>query len=389
MTLLDTAGLGPLPSFLQQQGAGAVLPIVSPAGNTMWLVRDYTLARKVLTDPRFSRAAAVTPQAPKFNDAQPAADSMMSMDGAEHARLRRLVSGAFTTGRVAAIAPWVERWVDERLDRLERRGTGADLIGDLAAPLSVSVLCTLLGIPAADSERFRGWVEVLFDITASSPHEKGRRRLELLDYMGQTIEQKRRQPDDALLTVLIKAQERGEMSMAELLTLGLTLLMAGYETTVGQIGLAALVILSDEVVYDALKRQPERLPGTVEELLRLTPATPLSFSRVATRQVQLGEVTVRAGEGVVVSLLHGNRDPATFPDPQRLLPQGRDAGHLTFGHGVHRCLGAPLARLQIQTVLNRLIGHFPRLRLVDALEPVAWKHGLATRGLSRLSVEWR
>jgi cytochrome P450 len=387
MTLLNADDLGPLPPFLHDS-PDAVVPVVAPTGDHVWLVRDHTLARTVLTDPRFSRAEAVTPGAPRLNDVQPGADSMMSMDGASHARLRRTVTGAFTNRRIASMTRSVEDLVDERLDRLVTLGPTADLIEDLAAPLSVSVLCSLLGIPAADSERFRHWVEVLFDISASSPQEKSRRQLELLYYMTRKIEEKRRRPDDALLAVLIEAQERGGLSKAELITMGLTLLMAGYETTAGQTGLAAFAILSDRVLHDSLRQRPELLPGTIEELLRLTPATPLCFTRIATTQVRLGVTVVQAGDCVVVSLLHSNRDATVFPHPEQLVPDGRDAGHLTFGHGVHRCLGAPLARLQIQVVLNRLLLRFPRLRLADVPEPAVWKQGLSTRGLSRLLVEW-
>ena len=379
--------LGPLPAFLASEDGG-VVPIVTPMGDKMWLVRDYTLGRRVLADRRFSRAEAVRPHAPRFNDAQPAADAMMSMDGSEHARLRRLVSGTFTTGRVAAMRPDVERLADAQLDRLAAAGPGADLIENLATPLPLAVLCSLLGIPPEDGETFRGWVEVLFDISASTPQEKSRRRLELVDYMDDLIEVKRRGNDDDVLTSLIAAHDRGQLSMGELLTLGLTLLMAGYETTVGQIGLSVLTLLSDPAVHQELRDRPDLLERAVEELLRLTPATPMSFPRVALEPVTLGAVTVEAGEAVVVSLLHGNRDVSAFPQPARLCPQGHGAVQMTFGHGVHRCLGAPLARLQLLIVLERLLRRFPGLRLAEGPDSVVWKEGLSIRGLARLRVEW-
>lgn len=178
------------------------------------------------------------------------------------------------------------------------------------------------------------------------------------------------------------------MSRPELLTLGLTLLMAGYETTAGQIGLSVLSLLSDRETHDELRAHPELLPDAVEEFLRLTPATPLSFPRVAVEPVELNGVTIQAGEAVVVSLLHGNRDTEVFAEPGQLMLRSRDAVHLTFGHGVHRCLGAPLAKLQVQLVLGRLLERFPALRLTPGPDSVVWKDGLATRGLSRLRVEW-
>ncbi|MFI6004237.1 cytochrome P450 [Streptomyces sp. NPDC051366] len=379
--------IGPLPSFMAHD-AEDVVPVITPTGDKMWLVRAYALGRSVLTDTRFSRAEAVKPHAPKLNHAQPVPNSMMSMDGAEHTRLRRIVTGAFTTGRVASMTPAIERLADEHLDALAEAGPGSDLVETLAAPLPLAVLCSLLGVPPKDSSRFRDWVEVLFDISASSPEEKSRRGLELVDYMEDLVERKRQQPQDDLLTALIGVHDRGDLTMGELLTLGLTLLMAGYETTVGQIGLSVLSLLSAPAALGELRRNPQLLSPMVEDMLRLTPATPLSFPRVAVEPVRLGSVTVEAGEAVMVSLLHGNRDEEVFAEPERLEPAGHAAVHLTFGHGVHRCLGAPLARLQVRIVLEQLLRRFPALRLGAAPDAVVWKDGLVTRGLSRLLVEW-
>ncbi|MEV5597085.1 cytochrome P450 [Streptomyces sp. NPDC052496] len=379
---------GPVPGFLRP-GDEDVVRVVTPTGDAMWLVRGYALGRSVLTDKRFSRAAAIEPGAPTFNDAQPAADSMMSMDGPRHARLRRLVSGAFSTGRMARMSTSVAELADRHLDTVAALGPGADLIDNLAWPLPMAVLCSLLGIPEEDTLRFRDWVLVLFDLDASPPREKARYRMELLDYMDELLARKRREPQEDLLSDLITVHDRGELSTNELLTLGLTLLMAGYETTAGQIGLATLSLLTDRGVYDELAEHPERIGNAVEELMRLNPSTPVTFPRVATEPVRVGAVTVQPGEGIVVALMHGNRDAEVFPDPESLhLAAGRDASHLTFGHGVHRCLGAPLATLQVRIVLERLLRRFPALRLADVPEPVVWKDGMVTRSLSRLLVAW-
>ncbi|MDQ1039018.1 cytochrome P450 [Streptomyces sp. V3I8] len=380
--------LGPLPDFMQP-GAEDVVRIVTPTGDDMWLVRNYALGRSVLTDKRFSRVAALAPKAPRFNDAQPAADSMMSMDGNPHARLRRLVSGAFSTGRMARMSTFVEELTDRHLDTVVELGHGADLIENLARPLPLSVLCSMLGVPEEDSPRFRGWVEVLFDINASSPREKARYRIELIEYISELLDHKRRDPQEDMLSDLIAVHDRGDLSMNELLTLGLTLLMAGYETTGGQIGLATLSLLTDRKVYEELTEHPDRVGNAVEELIRLSPATPLAFPRVATEPVQVGDVLVQTGEGIMVALVHGNRDAAVFADAESMnIVTGHDASHLTFGHGVHRCLGAPLARLQVRIVLERLLHRFPTLRLADGDSPFVWKDGLATRGLARLRVAW-
>jgi hypothetical protein len=277
MNQLGLDELGPLPAFLRQR-SGDVVPIVTPVGDRMWLVRDYTLARMVLTDARFSRAQAVAPHAPKPNDAQPVPASMMSMDGTEHARLRRIIAGTFTSGRVSAMSPYIERLVGGHLDTIAAAGPGADLMELLAVPLPLAVVCALLGVPREDSRRFATWVEVLFDISASTPREKARHRLELARYMAGLVDRKRREPGEDLLTALIGRHDGGELSMTELVTMGLSLLMAGYETTVGQIGLSVLLLLSDPAMRDGLLARPA---PAVEELLRLNPSTPLSFPRAS------------------------------------------------------------------------------------------------------------
>jgi nocardicin N-oxygenase len=378
--------LGPLPALLREAAAGGdVVPVVTPAGDKMWLVCDHALARQVLTDRRFSRAEAVKPHAPRSIDSQPVPDSIMSMDGAEHARLRRIITGTFTSGRVAAMSPLVEQLVDSQLDDVAAAGPGADLIATLAAPLPLAVLCSLLGVPAEDSSRFHAWVEVLFDISASTPREKARRRLELARYMAKLLEHKRSSRGDDLLSALIGRHDRGELSMTELVTMGLSLLMAGYETTVGQIGLAVLFLLSNPDARDAMSTQPG---PTVEELLRLVPSTPVSFPRVAVEPVTLGSVTIQAGEGVIISLFDANRDARVFPQPSQFSLEEHSAPHVTFGHGPHRCPGAPLAALQTRIAVERLLNRFPGLRLAPGPDAVTWKEGLATRGLSRLAVTW-
>lgn len=383
---LHSDSLGPLPDLLRGRVTSAVKRVRTPTGDEMWLVSDYALGRKVLTDPRFSRAAAARRDAPRLNTASPSPNSIISMDGPEHARLRRITAAAFSTHRVAKLGPFVRQVIDDLLDEMARQGGPVDLVGSFAAPLPVAVLGTLLGVPVADRPIFDASVEVLFDITASSDEQKARHQLHLVDYMSTLIDRKRRGTDRDLLTELIGAQDGGVLSNAELISLGLALLTAGYETTVGQISLSVLAVL-DGVLPRAVLGDESRVAAVVEELLRTTPSTPLSFPRVAVEDVELGGVSIRAGEAVLVSFLHGNHDGKVFEEPES-VGYHRVAPHLTFGHGVHRCLGAPLARLQTGTALVRLFERFPRLRLSDEEAAVSWKDGLLTRGLTRLVVVW-
>lgn len=387
MSAFGTDQFGPLPGFLLD-GQGDIAPVGASDGGQVYMVRDYALGRLVLSDKRFSRAEAVRPHVPTITDSEPAADSMMSMDGADHARLRRSVAGAFSRQKVAALAPYAEQLADARLDQMEAAGPPADIISGLAAPVSLGVLCALLGIPIKDNVKFADLVEVLFDISRSTPEQKFRQRLEIVDYMRQLMSAKRTRHDDDLLTALIERREDVGLSQGEMITLGLTLLMAGYETTAGQIGLAVQWLLSNPEAWQCLRERPDSLTPTVEELLRLTPSTPLSFPRVALEPLSLGAVTIEKGDPVIVSLLHGNHDAKVFSQPSLLLPEEHKSSHLTFGHGAHRCLGAPLAQMQVQTVLTRLIRRFPELRLVPGPDAIAWKEGLAIRGHTRLFVEW-
>lgn len=377
---------GPLPDFLTQVTEGAGVYAV-PSGGQVRMICDYAAGRQVLNAAEFSRSEAIKPDYPKLNDAEPVEHSIMSMDGEDHARLRRIVAGAFTARRTAEMAPRIDHLTTEHLDRLAISGPPADIMSALAKPLPLAVLCELLGIPPRDSEPFKDCVEVLFDIS-DGVAGKTRRKLELVRYVTRIIRAKRMNPDDDLLSSLIGAQERGELSQGELVTMALTLLMAGYETTTGQVGLAVLCLLAHPAAYQALVRQPDLIPGAVEETLRLNPATPVSFARVATRPVRIDGIPIAAGETVMVSMMHGNRDEQVFPASGELRLGGRDPAHLTFGHGVHHCLGAPLARLQMRIILGQLTERFPGLRLANCPEPVMWKDGLATRGLNRLMVEW-
>ncbi|MEV6637311.1 cytochrome P450 [Actinoplanes sp. NPDC051470] len=375
--------LGPLPAFLDVSPTGPVTWVQVPHGDPMWLVTDYVLGRTVLTDARFSRAAAARPEAPRWSSLNPSPNSIMSMDGAAHARLRRLAAAAFTTHRVARQAPLIEKIADELLDTLAAGPCPADLVAGYTAPLPLAALSALLGVPQADRPKFDSSVVALFGMTeAGDGTVRAQHELLLVDYMSSLVAGKRRQPGDDVLSALVQANDGGALSRAELISFGLALLMAGYETTAGQLSMSVLAILAGDA-------GPGGVPGagTIEELIRVTPATPMSFPRVATEDVELGGTLIRAGQGVIVSLLHCNYDEDVFPAPERVDGE-RPPRHVTFGHGVHRCLGAPFARVQLEVALTRLGTRFPGLRLAAGDDAVTWSDSFATRGLARLAVAW-
>jgi cytochrome P450 len=382
--LVDHTLLGPLPPFVDLNEPPGVRWVTTTTGDQMWLVSDYDLAKKVLRDIRFSRAEAVKPTAPRVAHALPSPDSITSMDGPEHTRLRRVVAGAFSQRRVAAMAPFVTALVEDLMSRMERGGAPADLAENLAIPLPLAVLSELLGIPAEDREQFGSWVDVLFDLTAADSADTRSRRIRLVAYMSRLIKRKRKDPGDDLLSELVHLRDaENGLTERELIHLGLALLMAGYDTTAGQISMTVVELLTDRGRYEELVRKPHLVDSAADEFLRTAPSTSISFPRVATADIEIGGVTIREGQGVVVSLIEANRDPSAFPPGIATPP----LPHLTFGYGAHRCLGAHLAQLQVVTVLSGLVRRFPALHLALG-NPIVWKGVMGARGMSRVTVTW-
>ncbi|SDM58180.1 cytochrome P450 [Allokutzneria albata] len=370
--------LGPLPPFIDLGAEPGIREVDTPTGDRMWLVSDYELAKDVLRDTRFSRVEAVRPDAPKVAHAAPSPESMTSMDGPEHARLRRVVAAAFSQRRVATMAPFVTGLTERLLDRMQERGAPVDFATEFATPLPLGVLSELLGIPEGDREQFSSWVDVLFDLTVTDSADTRSKRIRLVSYMSRLINAKRREPGAGLISELIQVKDAGDvLSERELVHMGLTLLMAGYESTAGQIALTVTELLRRPERYRALVADPGLAPSLAEEFLRTNPAAAINFPRVASEDVKVGDVVVEKGQGVVVSLMEANRDPLAASFQQ----------HLAFGYGVHRCLGRHLARLQLATALRGLARRFPGLSLAPG-EPIEWKSVMGARGMSRLSLVW-
>lgn len=375
----DPLPTGPLPDGLDPDRADPVRWIVLDSGAGYWSVADHELARRVLGDARFSRAAAVGAGSTRLTALSPSADSIISMDGERHTRLRRLVAGAFTDRAVARYAPAIAEDVEGLLDGLVARGRPADLVDALTSRLPLTVLCRVLGVPVADSEEFRTLVPVLFDIDGDETDTR-RRGYRLVQYMARLVASRRADPGDDVLSGLMTAHDDDRLSSRELVNLGLALLMAGYDTTADQLALTVLAMLTHRERWVAACADPGVVAGQVEELLALTPATPIAFTRVALDDVELGDVLVRRDEPLVVFAMGANRCPAAQGTPT--------SRHLTFGHGAHRCVGAPLARLQLVTAVTALTRRLPGLTLAEAPDALPWKPAGATRGLTRLLVTW-
>ncbi|MFB6643008.1 cytochrome P450 [Streptomyces chartreusis] len=362
--------------------------IAGADGNPAWIVTRYQDVREALTDPRLS----VDKRHAKEGNYQgltlpPALDAnLLNMEAPDHTRIRRLVVRAFTARRVEQLRAPIRETADRLLDALGPHGT-TDLIASYAAPLPITVICDLLGVPDRHRRDFRVWTDTLVAPDPSRPQEAKAAVVAMLGFFGELLADKREEPADDLLSDLIAVRDEGDrLSEDELMSLAFLILFAGYENTVQLIGNAVLALLRHPEQLDALRADPKRIAAAVEEFHRFEGPALLAIRRFPTEDMTIGGVPVPAGETVLLSLAAANRDPARFPDPDRLDLSRDTSGHLALGHGVHHCLGAPLARAETEIALTALLERFPELALADA-EP-RWRRSLRARGLLALPVSY-
>ncbi|GGL32340.1 cytochrome P450 [Nocardia jinanensis] len=379
------------PLFTKLRREEPVCRVELPYGGEGWLVTRYEDVKLVLADPRFSRAATVGREdLPRATPAPARADSLLSMDPPEHSRLRKLVAKAFTSRRVAELRPRTREIVDEKLTALERAGAPADLVEGFALPLPVTVICEMLGVPPRDQHRFRDFSDAILSTTAYTREQIESARDALETYLAEVVAERRQRPTDDLLGALVAARdEEDRLSERELVNLGVGLLIAGHETTANQIANFTYSLLTQREYWELLRAEPELIPGAVEELLRFVQlGAGAGQPRVATEDVVLSGVTVRAGDSVFVNTQAANRDEAVFSDPESLDLTRQRNPHVAFGYGAHHCLGAQLARVELQVALEALLERFPSLRLATPLDEIPWKSGLLVRGPKELLVQW-
>ncbi len=381
----DAAGLLLDPTFAFLRKHELVSRIQLPYGGEGWLLVRYADVRAVTTDRRFSRAAAVGPQTPRLTVQPPGGSALTLMDAPGHTRLRKLLSAAFTARRVAELKPRVEQITRELLADLR---SPADLMTSFALPLPVRVICELMGVPYDDRDHFSRLATMLLSSTAHSQAEVSQAVDELSEYLADLIDARRARPSDDLIGALIQARDaEDQLSEQELLTMCGTILAAGYENVANAIGNFTLLLLTERQLFDRLHAEPELLPDAIEELLRyVVSGLAVSHPRIATEDVELGGVLIGKGEAVFTSMPAANHDPAVFTDPDLIDLTRTDNKHLAFGYGMHHCIGAALARLELQVALGALIAAFPTLKLEP--DAVQWKLGFTVRGPSRLLVSW-
>ncbi|WP_329109942.1 cytochrome P450 [Micromonospora sp. NBC_01699] len=378
------------PHYAQLREHEPLTRIRMPYGEDAWLATRYADVRVVLGDPRFSRAAAASRDEPRSTQ-QRLATGILSMDPPEHTRIRTLVTKAFTARRVEQLRPRTQQIADELVDEMITTGPPADLVEHFATPLPIRVICELLGVPVADEHRFHLWSEAIVSTTSLPPETIQEYYGNLHAYMGGLIAQRREEPTDDLLGAMVRARDadQGRLTEEEMVRLAAGLLAAGHETTVTQIPNFVYTLLGHPQELERLRADRTLLPGAIEELLRHVPLGAGSgFARYALEDVELGGVLVRAGEPVIVELGSANRDERVFADPDRLDLTREHNPHMGFGHGVHHCLGAQLARMELQVAIGTLLDRLPGLRLAVPPAELTWKSGMLVRGLKHLPVQW-
>ncbi|GAB3159942.1 cytochrome P450 [Micromonospora sonneratiae] len=390
--------------FSQQDDPYSLLDAIRSSGRVqqvklrgtvdIWIVTGYDEAVTALNDPRFSSSleygSSVMP-GPAAARRRPnvLAWSMLAVDPPDHTRLRGIVARTFTARRVEALRPYVQELTDSLLDAIEPAGA-ADLIESLAYPLPVAVICELLGVPYADRKLFRRWT-VGLAMPPGDPDTLRRAdaaRAEMTRYFEELVPAKRANPGDDLLSALTQANVEERLTDTEVVAMAIMLLLSGHETTVCFIGSAILAMLRNPELASALRRDPTILPNAIEELLRLNGPVTRGVARFTRDEVEIGGVRIPAGQMVVVSLAAANRDPAQFPVPEELDVTRERIPHLSFGHGMHHCLGQALARQQATVVLGSLVRRFDDLTLAKPLAELRRWPGML-RGLDELPVTFR
>ncbi|BFP53436.1 cytochrome P450 family protein [Streptomyces griseus] len=361
------------------------------SGSVLWMLTRYEDARAALAEPklhkdprRFPNPAGGTGMGPEEPGMELLSRHMLNSDPPDHTRLRKLTTKAFTARPTEMFRPRIEELAAGLLDGFEA-GQRMDVVNDYAMPLSTRVICELIGIPAADGEIFRDWYTTMTGV--HPPEQVTEARQSLIRYLGDLIADKRARPADDLISNLLQARDADDLlSETEVMSMVFLLLGAGHETAISFIGTAMLSLLSEPDQLALLQKDPTLLPGAIEELLRFESPINVATFRYAAEPVEIGGVTIPAGDSVFVSIGALNRDPSKFSEPDRLEITRPATGHLAFGHGLHHCLGAPLARVEGAVAIGQLITRFPDLAPAVGREDLQWRFSLMLRCLESLPV---
>ncbi|WP_406728619.1 cytochrome P450 [Streptomyces sp. GD-15H] len=364
-------------------------PVRLPTGSDAVLVTGYADNRALLADERFSRAAAARADAPRARRIPLDPTSLTTLDGPAHARLRSAVARAFTYRRVKALSPEVRCRAARLAGEMAGAGQPADLVADFARPFSLGVIGGLLGVSVTDLPAFRAMTEAYLSVDGHTPEQMMRAVAGLKELLREAVARRRAEPSDDVLGVLAAGRGEAALSDTEIVTFGVTLLVAGYETTAALISNAAVALFTHPEQWAAVRASGGLSARAVEELLRFTAVSVGGGTlRVTVADVDLPGGTVPAGTAVQPATTAANRDPGVFTDPDVLDLERAHNPHLAFGHGVHYCLGANLARVELSAAFGALLNRFPRLGPAEPPERLRWEERKMIRGPLALPVTW-
>lgn len=385
-------GFGPAPEVAGVREGAGIARVPTPFGPSAWLLTRHEHVREMLADTE-NFINGWSPQdltdSPDSDPRQLSGDrsgNLLSLDPPEHNRLRRMLTREFTVRRMRRLEPRVVEIVEEHLDAMTEHGPPADLVAQYALPIPSLVICELLGVPTADQGEFQERTRRQLDTTLPA-EEKAELGREMLSYMTGLVERARRQPGEDLIGMLIR-EHSDELTDAEIIGIANLLLVAGHETTSNMLGLGTLALLRHPDQLAIVRDEPEKVPGAVEELMRWLSVVNSGSPRMAVRDVEFGGATIRRGDLVTFDLPAANRDPGLLDEPERFDVTRSQSPHLGFGHGIHHCLGAPLARMEMSIAFPALLRRFPDLRSAVPFEEVAFASTKAIYGLEELPVTW-
>jgi cytochrome P450 len=361
--------------------------VTDSLGQPAWLVTRYEEAREVLGDAtRFSNERVPAIRIPGTDPAVFRAGNLLMTDPPEHTRLRRLLTGEFTVKRIRRLQPRISEIVTEQLDAMEQAGQPADLVKDFALPIPSLVICELLGVPYADRDDFQRRAGQQIDLTLPLD-ERGKVAAESRAYMGELVDRAFAAPGDDMLGMLVR--EHGEdLTRDELIGIASLLLIAGHETTANMLALGTLALLRHPDQAATVRDDPEATAPAVEELMRYLSIVHASVPRIAIADTEVAGQAIAEGEMVLVALAAADRDRALAEDPDQLDIGRAAAPHVAFGHGVHHCLGAPLARMEMATAFPALLQRFPTLATPVDLDSAEFREGTFIYGMRSLPVTW-
>lgn len=388
----------PFPLFAEVLADGAIHEITLADGHKAVLILGYKQAKAALMHPDLSKDmhAALDADGAVFDEGLPGRDyarHMLSVDPPDHSRLRNLSAAAFKKSRLTALEPRIAEAVTELLDALQAQTEPVvDLVHHFAAPLPFTVLGELMGMAKEDQDRLAGFFEIMLKpYSGPPPAETVAASNGITGYLEALVDARWVEPTDDLVGDLVRAAEGGALTKQELRSTLFQLLVAGHHTTTSLIGNGVAALLQHPEQWDALVADPTLVPRAVEEFMRYDAPVPHSTFRYAAKDVTIDDTVIPAGMQVIVSLAAAGRDPEKYTDPQAFDIKRTDVSHMAFGHGIHHCLGAALARMEGLIAFTELTARFPQLKLAVPVEDLRWDHGdgLVLRGLTALPVRLR